>query len=1221
MYHKKMRLRRMLSASVIVALLAGLLPPAVAEAAVSDHIVPLAPQALHPQGITVDLFDYWLDAQDAPDDGKPENGAEMGINKDHVLNFGKNMGRGNPNSADFNINWWTESAQPKTDIVKRTLGDDGYPQMNYVSATEQGDGESLAYLFNGVSGAGKQAFINTGGLLRQNSAGYYTYDSKDNFAVFNAATNSFTLYDAPGVVSSGSSRIMGQFFPFNTGEQVFGERDGQLFSTISSANRAIKHYFGLHMTTRFQQPAGGENNGEPVTFGFTGDDDVWIFIDGVRVADLGGNHNACSVAIDFAQGGVTVYDDVNGNGAYDSGDRSYDAHTLRQAYAAAGADTSQFAGETYADNSYHTLDFFYLERGNTDSNMEMTFNLATIPGSDLAKTDQDGAPVEGAEFALYDTDADYTVAENAQPLVRGTTDAGGSFPFYRSDGSLLSLGALSQGHYLLRETKVSTGYRSAGDIQLWLEKRAGLSGLLLSQNEWDTGAYAMAKARVSTGLTVEDVDGGSHDAKNGVVFAAVFKGADAARGPEGYENCQVVYGDPVNGWFLSENTGKEGLREAAEAIVANPEMQGIYRFQEGKQNSDAVNNFYTILENLPGDITRYYWVNAQGAGAQTQPVDYTIAFFYLDSDTLTAAQPADIALLKSDDFTRDFAVTLFAPNIENRLLVQKVDADTGAPLDGATFALYDAADVVQGAVRDGAKPVMTSAPTGSYQLGAQTIPGVAVLNRVPLGQYVLLEDQVPDGYTRNPAAVEIVVDETGVHANAGTAEDDIGVTLGLGKVVKSMVQFAADDQIDATLHDVNAALQTAETYDGAKTDWRSAAETPLQLSYQPQAYGALEYGVPGLDLNDGVAVEQTLTRHVESGWSRLLVTQDRDAVTANTYKQDLGDQPLNACFSGTTMVTVGDVAALPEQPGDPDQPSDDPETPDHPETPNDPDQPSDQPDEPDAPDQPNEPEQPDAPDQPSDDPDQPPLDPDGPDDLNTTDHFYYIVGYPEDYRTGAESWDESRWPVKPQGAITRAEVATMFYRLLKKDMRAENETADNAFHDVNADDWFNVPVSTLSRMGIIGGYPSGDFQPNAPISRAEFAAVATRFFENTDIAYEEGLFSDIRGDEWFAKNFAAAFRLGLIGGYPDGSARPARTITRAEACAIVNRTLQRVPEKDHLRPTSEMRTWPDNSDTNAWYYADMQEATNGHDYEWRTANKKRIEKWTRIRPDFNWDAV
>ena len=340
-------------------------------------------------------------------------------------------------------------------------------------------------------------------------------------------------------------------------------------------------------------------------------------------------------------------------------------------------------------------------------------------------------------------------------------------------------------------------------------------------------------------------------------------------------------------------------------------------------------------------------MNAQGAGAQTQPVDYTIAFFYLDSDTLTAAQPADIALLKSDDFTRDFAVTLFAPNIENRLLVQKVDADTGAPLDGATFALYDAADVVQGAVRDGAKPIMTSAPTGSYQLGAQTIPGVAVLNRVPLGRYVLLEDQVPDGYTRNPVAVEIVVDETGVHANAGTAEDDIGVTLGLGKVVKSMVQFAADDQIDATLHDVNAALQTAEAYDGAKTEWRSTAETPLQLSYQPQMYGALEYGVPGLDLNDGVAVEQALTRHVESGWSRLLVTQDRDAATANTYKQDLGDQPLNACFSGTTMVTVGDAAELTEQPGDPDQPSDDPEPPDHPETPNDPDQPSDKPDEPD----------------------------------------------------------------------------------------------------------------------------------------------------------------------------------------------------------------------------------------------------------------------------------
>lgn len=233
------------------------------------------------------------------------------------------------------------------------------------------------------------------------------------------------------------------------------------------------------------------------------------------------------------------------------------------------------------------------------------------------------------------------------------------------------------------------------------------------------------------------------------------------------------------------------------------------------------------------------------------------------------------------------------------------------------------------------------------------------------------------------------------------------------------------------------------------------------------------------------------------------------------------------------------------------------------------------------------------------------------------DHYLYIEGYPENYWTGEPSWDESVWPVKPQGDITRAEVATIFYRLLKEDVRDDIETTVNDFTDVNADDWFNVTVSSLANMGVVKGYEDGSFRPNEPITRAEFAAIAVRFFDAFEAKYEPGTFTDVTGDEWFADAIAAAEELGLIGGYEDGSVRPNNNITRAEPCAIVNRVLHRQPHEDHLGSTSEMRTWPDNQ-PGAWYYADMQEATNGHEYEWIEENGQKFEDWTEVLPDYDW---
>ena len=253
-------------------------------------------------------------------------------------------------------------------------------------------------------------------------------------------------------------------------------------------------------------------------------------------------------------------------------------------------------------------------------------------------------------------------------------------------------------------------------------------------------------------------------------------------------------------------------------------------------------------------------------------------------------------------------------------------------------------------------------------------------------------------------------------------------------------------------------------------------------------------------------------------------------------------------------------------------------------------------------------------------PSEPSIRPDEPDDLNTEDHYAYIIGYPIDYRTGEPTDDKSVWPVQPQGNITRAEVATIFFRMLTDDARAEYWSQTNDYNDVEPDDWFNNAVSTLTNMGIISGDPDGAFRPNDPITRAELTKVAVGFFDVTG-DYEDGTFSDVDADSWYADFIDAAFDLGLVEGYPDGTIRPQAYITRAEAATMVNRTLGRVPDTDHLLPEDEMRVWPDNSDADAWYYAQIQEATNSHDYEWITSGGEEIENWTHKLNDRIWEQL
>ena len=221
--------------------------------------------------------------------------------------------------------------------------------------------------------------------------------------------------------------------------------------------------------------------------------------------------------------------------------------------------------------------------------------------------------------------------------------------------------------------------------------------------------------------------------------------------------------------------------------------------------------------------------------------------------------------------------------------------------------------------------------------------------------------------------------------------------------------------------------------------------------------------------------------------------------------------------------------------------------------------------------------------------------------LNGDDHYAYIVGYPDK-------------TVRPQNGITRAEVATIFFRLLTDETRNANSTKSNSYSDVAADAWYNHAVSTLSAMGIVKGDSNGKFNPNASITRAEFAAIAARFDDKANTSAAS--FSDI-ANHWAKDEISAAANNGWITGYTDGTFRPNNRITRAEAMALVNRVLKRLPETDEDLH-ADMIKWSDNSDASQWYYLDVLEATNSHYYQ---TKENQFEKWTELRDTRDWTEL
>ncbi len=222
---------------------------------------------------------------------------------------------------------------------------------------------------------------------------------------------------------------------------------------------------------------------------------------------------------------------------------------------------------------------------------------------------------------------------------------------------------------------------------------------------------------------------------------------------------------------------------------------------------------------------------------------------------------------------------------------------------------------------------------------------------------------------------------------------------------------------------------------------------------------------------------------------------------------------------------------------------------------------------------------------------------DVPEILESADHYAYVMGYPDG-------------TVLPNGNITRAEAVTMIFRLLKEDVRIANLTEENVFEDVNAEDWFNTAVSTLAKLGIVEGRTETTFEPNAKITRAEFATMFARLAEYEFVA--ENKYGDV-DHHWSKKFIDEVDAYGWIAGYEDGTFRPDKAITRAEAMTLINRVLKRIPEnKDAL--LDGMTIWTDNADESAWYYIAVQEATNSHEYE----VKGEYEVWTKLTENKDW---
>ena len=1057
-------------------------------------------QGVYPEGTTIDLFDYWVTGTSGEEnkDGntiplytkKTETGTgpdgnqitvvtasapngtvyDGGINAGHALKF-TSAGDGGISGTARHINEWSGSAAVTENIVYRLLNEQGYPTVRAGQVIDEGtlaaDGvktvanksedDLLDYLFDPdqTNVTGREAYPNVMGLLQVDQEGYFHFDSAKTSAQLNEDGKTFTIYNVTGTDS-----CVG-FFPFNEATNT-----GKGYVGINAhADKALNHFFGVHMSTQFIQPRGGKTDeGDDITYDFIGDDDVWIFLDGVLVGDVGGNHDAATLNINFATGDVVV-----NKGVWKNGDNLERASTILDQYILAAIeggnrgsvkiDGSVVTGLTaenyktelgkaqtsvevtidgtvqrfkktgtswiYEDDSYHTLDFFFLERGGYASNLKLKYNLQEIAPTYVKKVDQDGNGIEGVRFDLRvvapaDKNGEiisnlanhtWTSGEPTTPvdnkiIATGTTDANGVLTLRYSEemgtragklmsladlftqyrdycvGTVVSSGGLEYKNALLLELKeqavsgTESVYRTLETISLRLEC-INDTYILRSNDRWNNGVYATPNVIVSAPQEIqfmkkagETLPKDSVDLKDRqdelegrteVGLFAVVLGWLGDTPPEtpddiaDMRNWGLVHGSAEEGWtiapVLKAGEDENNFSQKLGALIGrlskqsrDASLDGIaYRFSPG-----ASGGYETTIPNLPGEIDSYYFMVADSNGQlsgtdqeKTQKlahVKFATGFYYSEAATwegMTGDKTWRVDHRKSG-FKRNFGATVNVPNIQDRLLVQRLD-EVGNTLTGARFALYDedAVENVNGELRliSGAQPLETKTTANlTKDEDGVTVAGGALFNNsgngLAPGVYYLVEKTPPPGYAPNEEIVKVIVDAQGVHAYAGDPGDDIdpnkgiaygdhdgvSVLVGVGRLVDTMANFGSAGEINNTLTDIYVLRARAKEAGGAADAERNAdalnwyeieikdeaKETVRRQrkwrrydSNAPLEYAYVEDDVDTLGLPNPLENEENPSGYLSSsGWNWLLVSQNYWGIydQGKSYQEiDLGD--------------------------------------------------------------------------------------------------------------------------------------------------------------------------------------------------------------------------------------------------------------------------------------------------------------------------------------------
>ncbi len=843
------------------------------------------------------------------------------------------------------------------------------------------DAESLQYLFDPtVDHPCKTSYTDVTGLFQLDDDGYYYYDMRRNFAEFRADTNPdgsadnrFVLYDAPATIRTDASQSIGNFFPFNTGSEVFTglAGDGSLTSSVACSGNSMNHHLGMTINADFRQPAGGSiHTGtamRPMTFEFSGDDDVWVFIDDVLILDLGGIHSEIYGTVDFSTGDVYIGRSFDTKGIPD--DPENPSHmvthtTLLDAYRAAGReDATSWRGNTFASNTSHTLRMFYLERGNYDSSIALRFNLQPLLYQRIEKIDQNGQPLPDVEFTLHpayetnDTDAIRCLYTDAgvrgqtffvrpdydETLITIKTDADGSAVFQTPDGGYFNFADRGDQYYVLRETTTPDGYR-AQPIDIVLSYDSSTSMLSVA-NRWTTGAYACSIANLTAigrlrygyrdGAVIQP---GSEavpvsSQANGLVVAIPLlqKTSDQSWLALSGSNMGGFHSTVVDG--STEDAYTRDILEAALKQAASDNVSGWHlKWDEGNSR------LYGALNDLPGLASRYQFNNPDGdmnivygilspealqsLGISTGDADarYDALRQYLAAHTTEDALsailnvPGGFRLLSTNQFGQDFRSLIYIPNERRELQVLKVDQD-GNPLSGAQFGLYDNAacsGIPNASGYTASDGRLIFSPTGNSAVAGQA--RMVWANSADNSRYYLKEMSAPTGYAINPTVIPVVVGAYSIYADAGTAKDGVSVMASVGRLTQTMRQYAMDSDVDVTLQDITAFMQIQPSGRFQPTGWlddRLAGTSVVRsMNLHFGKNTDMDYGLH--DEDGGQVYDPFFV--TDTGFIRTRIQQNYAALNGGQYeggktdvnKDNLGDTDITNLFSLLNIVVVTD---------------------------------------------------------------------------------------------------------------------------------------------------------------------------------------------------------------------------------------------------------------------------------------------------------------------------